>query len=354
MSAAPQPDRQLNVLSFGAGAIGTYIGGSLALQNHRLVFLERPGVVAELTQKGLHLELGEGKHHLPEPVVVSSLPAALEHGLFDVALFAFKAYDTESITEELIQYRRQLPPLLCLQNGVENEGLLSAALGADKVIAGTVTSAIGRRGPGDIVLERLRGMGIAAGHPFSAQLAQALSQAGLNARLFKHADDMKWSKMLTNLVGNATSAILGIPPAQVFVDPELYELEIKQLREAIAVMQALHIRVTDLPGTPVRMLAFAARRLPTWLSQPFIRKSVGGGRGNKMPSFYIDLHSGQKKSEVAYLNGAVVRYGQRLAIPTPANQFFTETLLDLVAGKLPLDKYRSQPALLVDEFRRSI
>ena len=73
-----------------------------------------------------------------------------------------------------------------------------------------------------------------------------------------------------------------------------------------------------------------------------------------MPSFYIDLHSGQKKSEVAYLNGAIVRYGQRLAIPTPANQFFTETLLDLVAGKLPLDKYRSQPALLVDEFRRSI
>ena len=47
----------MNILSFGAGAIGTYIGGSLAHSGQRVVFLERPEVAAELRQRGLRLNL---------------------------------------------------------------------------------------------------------------------------------------------------------------------------------------------------------------------------------------------------------------------------------------------------------
>ena len=48
---------KLNVLTFGAGAIGTYIGGSLALAGHQVVFLERPAKVDELRARGLRLDL---------------------------------------------------------------------------------------------------------------------------------------------------------------------------------------------------------------------------------------------------------------------------------------------------------
>jgi len=48
---------RLKLLTFGAGAIGTYIGGSLVLAGHQVVFLERPGVVEELRQRGLRLDL---------------------------------------------------------------------------------------------------------------------------------------------------------------------------------------------------------------------------------------------------------------------------------------------------------
>ncbi len=48
----------------------------------------------------------------------------------------------------------KMPPILCLSNGVSNEPAIAEALGSDKVIYGTVTSAIGRRGAGDIVLEK--------------------------------------------------------------------------------------------------------------------------------------------------------------------------------------------------------
>lgn len=51
-----------------------------------------------------------------------------------------------------------------------------------------------------------------------------------------------------------------------------------------------------------------------------------------MPSLHIDLHGGRGKTEVDYLNGAVVRFGLRLGVPTPINRVLNETLLALIAA----------------------
>jgi 2-dehydropantoate 2-reductase len=175
----------------------------------------------------------------------------------------------------------------------------------------------------------------------------------LNARLFTGSDDMKWSKMLTNLLANATSAILDMTPAEIFAHPRLYWLEIAQLRETLAVMRAQGIRAVDLPGTPVRMLAFAARWLPYTISRPLLARGVGGGRGAKMPSFYLDLHSGRGQSEVDYLNGAVVRYGASLDIRTPANQLLNETLLAITRGELGPELFTRKPEILIEQYQQA-
>ncbi len=47
----------MKFLVFGAGAIGTYIGGSLALAGNQVVFVEQPKMVTELRGKGLRLDL---------------------------------------------------------------------------------------------------------------------------------------------------------------------------------------------------------------------------------------------------------------------------------------------------------
>lgn len=349
----------LKILSFGAGAIGTYIGGSLAQAGHKLVFVEQPAMLDTLRARGLTLDLnidprrqGKGAFTVRLPVVEfsASFAEALANTRFDVILFALKSYDTPPALETLkpiYQAASLQTPILCLQNGVDNEPAIAAALGADKVIYGTVTSAIGRRGVGDIVLEKLRGVGVADGHPLSKRLAAALDEAYLNAKLFPKAADMKWSKMLTNLLANPTSAILDMTAAEVFANPDLYRLEISQLKECLAVMKAQGIKVVDLPGTPVRALALATR-LPLWLSKPFLGKAAGAGRGAKMPSFHIDLHSGRGgKSEVTYLHGAVVRAGEKTGVPTPVNKLLTETLLDLTAGKTPLNEFAHQPEKLL-------
>lgn len=345
----------LKILSFGAGAIGTYIGGSLALAGEQLVFLEQPSAAAELRTRGMRLDLSlDNRRKLHEAsvlpagafVVAGSLDEALRYGPFDVALYALKSYDTADAIEEMRPFAGRLPPVLCLSNGVDNEPALAGVLGADKVIPGTVTSAIGRRGVGDIVMEKLCGVGISSEHPLSSQLERAANAAFLKPRLYSNALSMKWSKLLTNLIANPTSAILDMTAAEVFRDARLYRLEVGMLRECLAVMEAQGIPVVDLPGTPVRALAFATR-LPLWMSKPFLARAAGSGRGAKMPSFHIDLHSGRGKSEVQFLHGAVVRAGERFGVPTPINKVLTETLVALTSSKISKEQFAHQPHRLL-------
>lgn len=342
----------MKFLCIGAGAIGTYIGGSLALAGHPVIFVEQPALLAALRARGLTLDLGkvpaarQPRATLLPPAV--SFSASLAEALAarpDVILFALKSFDTQSALDSLAPlYRAQnsSAPVLCLQNGVENEPLLAAALGAENVITATVTSAVGRGPAAEIVLEKLRGVGLAAGHPLSADILRAMNAAQLNARLFPRAADMKWSKLLTNLLANPSSAILNLTAAEIYAHPGLYRLEIEQLRECLAVMRAQNISVVDLPGTPVRALALAAM-LPPWLSKPLLSRAAGAGRGAKMPSFHIDLYAGRKQSEVIYLHGAVARVAKNLGMAAPVNQFLTETLLALTTGRLPLTFYARQP-----------
>ena len=341
----------LRVLIFGAGAIGTYIGCSLYHAGSSVVFLERPEVASDLHIRGLRLNLPGGELSISIPNIARSIEEALQNGPFDVGIFALKSFDTPSALQRLSPFKDNLPPVLCLQNGVDNEAALAAELGPEKVIPGTVTSALSRRTAGDIVLERKRGMGIGAGHPLSTRLCFEMNLAGLNAHLYNHSKDMKWSKLMTNLLANASSAILDMVPAQVFAHPELFRLEIAQIKETLAVMQAQEIRVVDLPSTPVRLLALAVRRLPTWLSQPLIQRALGTGRGGKMPSLHIDLQTGRGKSEVSDLNGAVVQYGERLGIPTPTNRLLYQTLVQLVNKEIPWEDFRHQPNRLLQGWK---
>jgi 2-dehydropantoate 2-reductase len=337
----------MNWLIFGAGAIGTYVGGSLLLHGQKVVFVEQPEIVSTLKEQGLILAIRGQDYRILHPDIFPSLGEALTFSSFDVAIFALKSYDTQSALDAIGPSILSMPSVLCLQNGVENESVLQAVFGESNVIPGTVTSAVLRRGPGDILLERLRGIGVARNHPLSAQIVSALSDAHLNAHLITSPSGMKWSKMLTNLMANASSAILDMTPSEILSHPRLYRVEIEQLREAITVMRALRIPTVDLPGVPVRLFSWAVSYLRPSLSQPFISRFAARGRGQKMPSFHIDLHSGRGKSEVEYLNGAVVRFGHRAGIQTPVNYWLDQTLLDLTKGILPLDEYRHQPDKLL-------
>src|SRR5262245_23332259 len=120
----------MKVLCFGAGAIGTYVGGSLALAGSQVVFLEREENAAQLREKGLRLDLTadvrrqvmEASVVHPRAIVpVSTIQDALQYGPFDLAIFALKSYDTLAALETLKPFASKVPPLLCLSNGIANE-----------------------------------------------------------------------------------------------------------------------------------------------------------------------------------------------------------------------------------------
>jgi 2-dehydropantoate 2-reductase len=336
---------QLAILILGAGAVGGYLGASLALHGHRIVILEREHNAEILRKHGFYLTVGERTHHLKNIAAVTSVEEALKFVSFDAVFIAVKSYDSAAVISTLAPHSAQLPVVFSFQNGVENEAALSAALGAGKVIAGTVTTAVAKEGPGKIRLQRLRGVGLAANHALSKRLAAAMNAAGLNARLYADANAMKWSKLLTNLLCNATCAILDLTPAQVMANPELFDLEMRQLREALSVISALQLKVVDLPGTPVRALVFGTR-LPSFLARPLMARAVGSGRGGKMPSLHIDLYTGKDRSEVDWLNGAVARAGEKAGIETPVNKLLNEILMKLVKKELPIDSYSHTEKLL--------
>src|SRR5215467_11406942 len=122
-------NEKMKILCFGAGAIGTYVGGSLVLAGHQVVFVEQQKVVDELRERGLRLDLTLDARrktreafivNSPAFVIVSSLDEALRYGPFDVALFALKSFDTQAALEEMKSFSDKLPPFLCLSNGVSN------------------------------------------------------------------------------------------------------------------------------------------------------------------------------------------------------------------------------------------
>jgi len=334
-------NNKLKVLCIGAGAIGTYVGGSLAIAGHEVHFVDRPETLNRIRENGIDLHLTTGIHNLKPNDLWDSIGEAISNFEFNFSILAVKSYDTDSVIENWNDVAEKIPPVVCFQNGVENELKISQIIGNEKTISGTITTAIGRIENG-IIVEKLRGIGIEEKNSLSSLIINALNQAGLNAVSFENSADMKWSKLLTNVTTNASCAILNMTPEEILNNPALFKIEIEQLREVLKVMRAKEIRVVDLPGTPVKLFALVIRHFPLWIARIVLKNSISKGRGGKMPSFYLDLVSGRMKSEVDYLNGAVVRHGENVGIHTPVNKILNETLMKLTNNKVQTTEFDHQ------------
>jgi 2-dehydropantoate 2-reductase len=328
----------MKILSIGVGAIGTYVCGNLALAGNDVVFLERPQSKAYMEEVSLKITDPSGVKEILSPNIVYDLGEALDSNNFDVAVLALKGYDLDSALSMFKPFASIMPPILCLLNGVENEGKIAAMLGEDKVLYGSVTTAVIKPAPGEIIIEKPRGIALGGTDPIVFELLDALENAGINTIHCIDGDAMKWSKMLTNLVSNATSAIFDKSPLEIYSDKALFAIDRGQAKELLTIMKKRKMKVVNLPNVPVRLLALVIGYFPAFLARPILVKAVGGGRGEKMPSFHIELHGGSGKSEVDNLNGAVVRTGETIGIATPINRLLNETLIAMTNNELSSDE----------------
>ncbi len=366
-------DQTRRVLVYGTGAVGAFLGGVLAAAGERVVLVGRPRVVGPIGEAGLRVRVGGGAERRVRPAVAASLAeAAAAHGRPDLVLIGMKAFGTAGAAQEITRpglwpggtagRGGEPPPVLTVQNGVGNEEILAAHLGPERVLSGALTLAVSMPEPGLVAAHNDRGglalapfrlpgdrgpSKVAAGAARAADLLEPLAAAfragGLRVVLAGAHPGIKWSKLLLNLLANATCAILDQPPAEALADRRVFIIERDAYREAAAVMAASDIPLTDLPGYPVRLLTNIIQWLPAPLAHRLLYPRIAGGRGDKLPSFLLDLRGGKGMTEVVFLNGAVSRQGRDCGVPTPVNDAITEVLEGIAVGAVPWDRFRGRP-----------
>lgn len=340
----------LRVLVAGGGAVGSWVGGALAAGGARVTLVARGEHGAAVAAAGLTLRGAGGARivHV-HPTVVARIADAAGLGPFDLTLVAVKSYDTAALAAELAQAASSTC-VASIQNGVGNEELLAAALPAIPIIPATLTTGVALIQPGVVEGAAKGGIGLgrtAGGEALVADLAAGLEAGGLTVSLFADAVAMKWSKLLLNLLGSATTAILDWPPARVFADRRLFEVERRAWLEALAVMAALGLHPVALPGYPVPQYARLIRRTPPSLLHTLAWRKLAGGRGDRLPGVAADLRAGRPHSEVEVLGGAVVRAGTAAGVATPVNRALTELVTDLAAGRRARSDLAGRPEALL-------
>jgi len=343
----------MRVLIIGAGPVGLWIGANLIRAGHTVGFVGRPRVIEALRMAGLTVETPAGNWRVATPDVYDSISAASTFGSSDLICITTKAYDLAAALDE-IAAAQTIPTgsdtmLAAFQNGVGAEAMVAARFGPARTIAATTTTPVSLSGPGRLRVDRAGG-GIAwaafdASAPGPRICIAALVASGCGA-VVADGRALKWSKLLLNLAGNASGAILDLPPAQLFADSRVFRFEMAMLREAVRVMDASGIRAVSLPGAPAASLAWALRWLPDIALRMVLRRRLSAARGDKRPSLYYELANRTGRSEVAWLNGAVAQAGARLGIPTPVNQRLTTVFSAIIAGGAAWSDWKGENAKL--------
>ena len=340
----------IKILVAGAGAIGCLVGGSLASIGCDVTLWGRHSWVSTISANGLNLQWPDGRHETVHPQAVEDLDSLTSLEAIDLVLVTPKSYATEAIAADMVGRLSPKTRVFSLQNGVGNEAVLASTLPDQSILAGSITLPVMIPEVGTIIVSKEKGgIGLA---PFTegaeiGDIAQLLQKAGFTVMTATDHRSLKWSKLIMNLIGNASSAILDMPPSQSFAHQAIFDLEIAALREALAVMRAQGISVMAFPDYPLTLLAGALRWLPKIILHPILRSAMIGGRGDKLPSLQLDLQQGRLESEVDVLNGVVVTYGTKLGVAVPVNRGLTGILNGIVDGQIPWNRFQGNPQALL-------
>jgi len=342
----------MRILVVGAGAIGTYLGVSLSTTGVSISYLEDSEAAKRVSNLPFIVQSQREEIRQETPVIYTSFAQAFNNQNYDVILLAVKAFHISNVIRDLKPFKSHFLALASVQNGVETEPALKKAFPDKQIIAISLTTAVTRMSPGIVRPEIVRGIGVDVTCPIGYNLFELINRTDLRPKPVNKPRAMKWSKMVTNIFANASSAILDLPPSAIYADNRLFKIEREQVVEAIKVMKAEKITLIDLPGIPVRLLVFLFTNIPLGVSQFLLSRILGSGRGEKMPSFHIDLSGGNKENEVEYLNGAICRKAVDNKIHAPVNQVLWDTLMNIVRGDIAWKTYQKNPEMLIREINK--
>jgi 2-dehydropantoate 2-reductase len=269
--------------------VGTWAEGLAAIEEHGIVVAE-----------GLRESSGDSS---TIPVRVARLGAAIEPA--DLVLVLVKAWQTEGVAGHISNLQSPNGITLTLQNGIGNLEKLGP-----RAHLGVTTQGATLLGPG-----RVRPGGAGPTHIAGPEWAVELFQrAGFEAHQTDAAqvDGLAWGKLVVNCGINALTALLRVPNGELLNRPDAALLMERAATECADVARAKHIQ---LPFTnPVERVREVAQKTA-------VNRS----------SMFQDILRGAP-TEIEAINGAVVREGESLGVPTLVNEILWRLVKALVNG----------------------
>jgi 2-dehydropantoate 2-reductase len=288
-------NESIKVAVLGAGAVGCFFGGMLARAGHEVTLIGRPAHVDAFKAKGLHFE--GLKFDEQVPVKASTDPGAARGAR--LVLFCVKSTDTEDAAAQIAPFLDADALVVNLQNGVDNTERIQARL-SQAVIPAVVYVATEMAGPGHL---KHHGRGdLVIGSPHAAwndSVKTWFEAAGVPVVVSDNVAGELWAKLVVNCAYNALSAITQLPYGKMIAGPGIRDVMRDVVEETLAVARASGVIMA--PGLLERTYKIA-ESMPTQFS-----------------STAQDLARG-KPTEIEHLNGFVVRRGEALGVPTPANR----------------------------------
>ena len=309
----------------GAGTVGCYTGGTLALAGRAVTLLLRPAVADEIAARGFSVrDLQNAERFVsPAQIELSADPAIAFNGA-GVIIVTVKCRATADMADLIGRHAQASSTVVSFQNGVDNVRILRDRLGsAQTVVAGMVPFNVMQMPRASQPLLFLRATSgtiqIEAGH---CGIRELLAVSGLPVSENPDMTGVLWSKLVINL-NNAINALAGIALRSELRDPRWRLILARQMEEALATLKAAGIPTRPIEGVQPHVMA-KALRLPTWLFRIVAAQALAIDPEARS-SMWDDLERG-RPTEIEYLQGAILRLALEHGVAAPLTRRISELI----------------------------
>lgn len=310
---------RLKVAVLGAGALGCAIGSRLSEAGHQVWLINRrQDHVYAMREHGLIVCDNGMDKAVQVNAVQTAQEIAEQTGCVDLLIVLVKSFHTLQAMTSAKCIVGADTVVLSLQNGLGHEDVLSDVVGRDKVLAGKTYAGGVLLSPGKII----RGtqgketyIGELDGRVTERvlRIATVFNDAGLITHISDNIMATMWEKLLVNVATGAVSAITRLTYGKLYQVPEIKTCALAAIKEAMDVANANGIRLSTHDP-----------------EQPWIKAAAG-----LPPEFKASMLQSLEKgsvTEIDYVNGSVVRWGQKCGVPTPVNATLVACLKGIEHG----------------------
>ena len=339
------------IVIVGAGAVGGYAGAHMVQAGEDVTFIDPwPEHVEHMKKHGLRVTHVRDVPEFTVPVralhVTDAQQLAKEKPV-DIAFVCMKSYDTAWATMMIRQYLAADGYVVSLQNCM-NEETIAGVVGWGKTM-GCIASSITVNLPEPGHIHRGAAKGGAAHTVFRTGEVHGriTDRAKEICKLVAYADSAKvtnnlwgerWSKLVANVMQNGLSACTGLPGVQIVKSEPLRRFSTRLGSEAIRVGQALGYQLEEVLHLAPETIAKAGEgdAAAIEIADAQRLKDTARVSGEQRPSMGQDMMKG-RRTEIEFLNGYVVREGEKAGMTCRANAALTDIVKRVEKGELKAD-----------------